>query len=195
MKTYKYYGPAPYDGLICPFGCDAVVQGKGTTTTLVGWFGGPDKDPNHWSQSCTCTKCGEKFVKHWVIADHNAWYSQGGYCLAGKPSCCESSLKVHCQCGGWQEHSRSSNGLNITNNVKGHWIPGDPQYWQCTQCKTKYPDYHYGDKFMDEESIEKFREWAENNPKPPPKPIKFKVEEDIGVGVINLSGITTINSE
>lgn len=143
--------PAPYEGVLCPFGCkEAVIDQRGVSSTLVGWFGGPDENPNHHTMGCQCGSCGNHFAKHWVIRDKSAWYTAvnllGNPVILGIPTCCETNYTLPCPCGGKLQHSvGSSYGTTWTLDV-----PDEPHYWSCIACERRAPDHRHGVKFMNQ---------------------------------------------
>lgn len=93
-----------YESVICPFGCSnsEKVEIRGSSTTLVGWSGGPDDNPNHHTQGCICHECGQSFTRHYVKSKKRAWYvDKNRNCILGVPACCESSYRIRCEkCSG-----------------------------------------------------------------------------------------------
>lgn len=142
----QYFGSVPYEGIVCPQGCPDKVIGGGVRQTLVGFFGGEENDPNHFTQSCKCSNCQVTFLKHWVPKGKRVWYTQDEYCIAGSPGCCATSYLKPCDCGGWQKHSTPGRGS--FTNVEGHWVSCHPLYWECQQCHQRFPDLEYGERFI-----------------------------------------------
>ena len=124
MPPPAWHGPFQYDQRTCPACGSASVVFGGTSTTLVGWMGGPDQNPNHHTQGCECRGCGLSYSREWVIASKNAWAAVGvdegeviygsktrtKYVIAGYPSCCAENYLTHCRCGAWaknRQHHKS----------------------------------------------------------------------------------------
>ena len=78
-KQLEEIGEPPEEGeeFVCPNGCKGEFRTHGTSATMLGWFRG--KNPNHFTQSCSCQTCGARFTKHWVPAknDGKPWFIIG----------------------------------------------------------------------------------------------------------------------
>lgn len=181
------------DNLHCPY-CQAPreqIEDWGTSTTLVGYFGGPENDGNHRKTACRCRVCDKGFTKHWIVRDRSIWYTgsprtpDADKCLEGTPTCCESCYQTRCTqpgCGGWVSHSRR--GLSMCfDAVNGRSVSRDPMFWKCDTCGHEERDRNY-----------LTREEAEALPPlTPPGPINFKVTEKLGVGYVNVAAIQKLN--
>ena len=66
--------PAKGASYVCPNGCAGPFRTHGASTTLLGWFDGPD--PNHWTEACSCEACGARFTREWVPAKNGGkpWF-------------------------------------------------------------------------------------------------------------------------
>ncbi len=103
IKGLKLDGDGEFDLpiAVCPYGCkEVVISYKSTDTPLVGRGGAID--PNHWPRYCKCPKCERTFVHEWKFSHQNEWYCDQwhGKVLMGTPSCCQSTYKYPCDCGG-----------------------------------------------------------------------------------------------
>jgi hypothetical protein len=147
--------------VVCPYGCTdtSKVQYQEATTTLVGWSGGPEDDPNHHHQTGRCLACGRAFIKHWVRRDKSTWYTADNrqdhnHLLLGWPTCCERIYTYRCKCGGAVQHNNmlvapgAYPGTISFVTVDGRSIPAQPMYYLCKQCGQRYPDFQYGTEFM-----------------------------------------------
>ena len=127
---------------VCPFCKSTEVQSTGAICTLIGWFGSPDKDPNHFTECCTCRGCARMFYKHWVPASGVPWYvDRENHVLSGTPECCSRGCLIRCKCGGWKKHSTNgkSTGYNL---VEGKSVAQQPMFWQCGECGERTEDLH-----------------------------------------------------
>jgi len=173
---------------ICPFGCGNYnPKDLGTSTTLVGWFGG--EDPNHHCQGGYCNICDKSFTKHYVKAGRKVWFTdKDHHCLLGKPGCCEELYLTKCkECNGWMKHSACAE-IQSEHSVNGYFVPGQPRNYKCESCghieeDPKWPGCSTveGINFL----IEKYK----SMPNKVVKPCKFKILEEVGIGVVNLRGI------
>lgn len=160
MSPPTWHGHFSYDQPTCPACGSADVTFGGTLTTLVGWVGGPDQNPNHHTQDCQCGACGLKYSREWVIRDKNAWATvwldegeaiygrpvKTKYAIAGYPSCCTTGYLVRCRCGAWAKNRRSES------------------IWDCSACG-------YSGKEMPKE-----------DPKPTPTVFDRLNQDDDGLG-------------
>ncbi len=90
------YSQAYAQQAICPFGCsNSDVKISGICSTLVGWFGGDEKDPNHHSGNGICNNCQKEFTVHFVISKNSFWYcnARTSDLIMGDPVCCKGSFK------------------------------------------------------------------------------------------------------
>ncbi|KKL88468.1 hypothetical protein LCGC14_1924360 [marine sediment metagenome] len=148
----EHQGPADYDAVVCPHGCPAdtkITEGF-YSTTLLGWSGGPDRDPNHRKFDGTCKGCGQSFIKHWVVRDRNAWYTdETGHVLMGHATCCMEVYARPCTidgCVGFQRYAtRGAMSFRIED---GKSVPNHPVYWTCDTCAGRFPDDHWGEEYM-----------------------------------------------
>jgi len=157
----------------------------GESTTLVGFFGGIENNPNHYSQRVQCKSCEKTFVKEWVYSKNSVWYTECGtnVILSGFPSCCTDSYLLLCECGGKKIHStnsKESGGIKTFVTSGDRTLPKQPMYWQCNNCNKKFPDFVYGEEFMESGFT------GEVEPEPPKKlKLNWTVKESVGIGVIN----------
>lgn len=168
----------------CPYCNSNNIEKGGAQTTLVGWFGSDDENPNHHSCSIDCLDCNQKSIKHWVIKDKNYWYvNTESHCLFGKPSCCATIYKLKCDCGSWMLHSCYDKYQEFTS-IAGKCIPNQPMYWECDSCKTRKKDENYPE-FSSLEEINSYIQEHKNDPEPEPKRIGFVVFEEMGTSYYN----------
>jgi hypothetical protein len=143
----EWLGQYGYEQRTCIKCGSANVDHGGTSTTLVGWSGGPDQDPNHKSQDCRCNSCGFEWLREWVTADRNAWATEvivitpwvnteprqigrsDRYAIAGYPSCCQSVYFVRCPCGAWAESAQRGRTVRYRDGVET-----PPRIWTCSAC-------------------------------------------------------------
>lgn len=125
-----YYGDFPYQGRNCPRCGSADVTFEGYTTTLVGYSGGPQNNPNHHEAGARCLACELVYTRHWVPYGRKSWATArvqidgrvAYVTIAGWPGCCERSYHVRCSCGKWVPHRH-----------KGAVTPtGREQVWVCS---------------------------------------------------------------
>ena len=146
---------ADFDEWLCPY-CDSKdLHREGSWTTLEGWGGGPDEDPNHWTCECVCKACKQSFARMWVKRGKKIWYvspwsasgSDFAKVLRGVAGCCQTSYANPCECGGWMRHSAvldgKSGALGFKAGADGRWGPCQPMYFQCISCGKKVEDPKY----------------------------------------------------
>lgn len=143
-----FYGSYGFNERTCPRCGKSDVGWGGCSTTLVGWSGGEDQNPNHWTQSADCRACGLHFTREWVIRDKNAWCAvaidEGAvvyghpiktmYVIAGHPSCCESTYKLMCACGSWTQNRQLHKAVSSRAGPDGKWVSNPPHIWDCPSC-------------------------------------------------------------
>ena len=138
-------GMAPTkDDLICPGGCPARQFERGAYgTTLIGFSGGPEEDPNHWTLIFKCRDCGKTFVKEWIIRSAEVCYTDlDRRVLMGKPlHCCTIKYQTRCDCGGWRKHFGSL-WMTYGRREDGSFGPLEPQRRRCDGCgaETEFGD-------------------------------------------------------
>jgi hypothetical protein len=150
-ERVPYYGPYAFDQRTCPRCASTNVAYGGTSSTLVGWLGGPEENPNHHQQVGKCTDCQCVFVRHWVVRSKNTWCTIEGiregdgyttafghyfpfrYTIAGMPSCCVSAYVVHCPCGGWRRSQQQGRMIRYETS-DGKRICSPPDAWDCDKC-------------------------------------------------------------
>jgi hypothetical protein len=150
-KMPEWLGPYGYEQRTCIKCGSANVDHGGMSTTLVGWIGGPDQDPNHKTQVCRCNACDFEWMREWVTRDRNAWATEvirpvprvntdprripevpphrHKYAIAGYPSCCESMYFVRCSCGAWAESQQRGRSVRWAGGVQT-----PPPIWDCSSC-------------------------------------------------------------
>jgi hypothetical protein len=152
----KHLGHSNYKEYYCPYCSSINLKLSGACHTLVGYFGGPDEDPNHWQEGVDCLDCGKPSTKHWVPRGKNSWYTdvEFNFVIRGLPSCCEDRYLLPCwKCEGWKAHSTrlSGNGTVIYDLSSGGCVPKQPMYWKCLDCGDKTEDVRFGEEYMGDE--------------------------------------------
>jgi len=142
---------ADYNQYVCPYGCvDAKIQTRGTSSTAVGYFGGPENDGNHHTTSCACGTCHKEFERHYVVRKKGAWYTSGKKVLLGRPVCCSTIYTLPCpSCAGSMQHSTGSDFGISWSTKEGVSVPNQPWFWSCIDCGAVAPDDTHGRKYID----------------------------------------------
>ena len=137
----------------CPSCGSEELQRGEPCTTLIGFRGGPERDPNRWSRGLTCKACGEKFVENWVHRDQSYWvYDKNKHVRCGEPTCCETNLTLPCRCGGKLAHitsleaKKKGDGLSVLvfDIGKDGATPHQSMYRVCDSCDVELPDKQFG---------------------------------------------------
>jgi transcription elongation factor Elf1 len=165
------------DNTHCPFCGSSNVTKTGTSTTLVGYFGGPEMDGNHRTTGIFCPDCGKKSQKHWIVLTQSIWYVDSKrHCLDGIPTCCKTLYLLKCpDCSGWLQHSHYNQSMCF-GSVNGHsYLKGDPAAWSCQSCDHVELDPNYLT----------LEQAAALPPRPPATPPNFKISVGLGVGYYN----------
>lgn len=137
------------DVVVCP-NCNSkdIVRGH-ASTTLVGWSGGLENDPNHHKCGVKCKSCDTSYTEHWVPRSKSYWVvNSEQHVVIGEPTCCETIFTIACECGGKIAHNRRNIGQHFEEQEDGSWGPKHPMYWQCNNCDKKLPDKKWGKKYM-----------------------------------------------
>jgi hypothetical protein len=180
----------------CPYCKSENIKTNGISHTLIGYFSdNPEDDPNHFSEGCECLSCNQTYVKMWVPVDKNAWFVDNERTIIlGEPSCCSSSYKRKCKCGGiisncTERLDGSITDVHIVDNIG----PVQISYWKCNSCQEISPEYYNGrhdistwENLQKTRNILKKEQMARRSKE---LPIEFFVEEKIGIGIISPRGI------
>ncbi len=145
----------------CPYCQSKDIKSHEKSTTLLGYFSDdPEDDPNHITESCECLSCKKSYFKHWVPLDKNCWFvDNNGTIILGKPTCCESSYKSRCDCGGLVDHVfENKHGIKSSIYCMDEIGPMQIGYWECDSCKKIIPDFYQGYNVSTWELLAKARE-------------------------------------
>lgn len=134
-----WYGEFEYQQKTCPRCGSADVSFEGYSATLLGWFGGPEENPNQHSGRAKCRACDLVYDRHWVPKRRQSWATvtiihpgdrRETFVVAGTPGTGRNSYFLLCTCGEWAENNQRGKSIRYTVGQE----PDPPDFWFCTSC-------------------------------------------------------------
>ena len=173
-----------HDAPTCPY-CDSKkLDIHNRSTTLVGYFGSKDQDPNHVTEVYRCCECYRSFKREYRRG--NVWYVKPGenIILKGVAGCFEHYVYTCRHCKGYVERLYTAlDGVSEVHSLT-ETIGGTRDYrifYRCNQCQAQVEtDFAAPTDTPREEKLL------------PPAPLEFKVVETIGESVGNIESLNRV---